>query len=92
MRLVIKTVYPTNQFKRDIKKRALELATPAWAEVLHCLCTDLVLPKKYRDHDLTGNWVGCRDCHVKPDLVLIYEYRNNDLILHRLGTHSELFG
>lgn len=91
MWLVTKTVYPTNQFKRDIKKQVLELATPAWAEVLYCLCNDLVLPKRSHDHVLTGNWVGCRDCHVKPDLVLIYEYQNNDLILHRLGTHSELF-
>lgn len=89
---MIRTVYPTNQFKRDIKKRFLELATPAWAEVLHALCNDRVLPAQYRDHALTGNWVGCRDCHIKPDLVLIYEQQGNDLILHRLGSHSDLFG
>lgn len=87
-----RTVYPTNQFKRDIKKRFMELVTPAWAEVLLCLCNEGTLPEKYRDHALTGDWVGCRDCHVKPDLVLIYEYQNDDLILHRLGSHSELFG
>lgn len=87
-----RTVYPTNQFKRDVKKQVLELITPAWAEVLNCLCNDLELPTKYRDHALTGNWIGCRDCHVKPDLVLIYECQNTDLILHRLGTHSEMFG
>ena len=70
----------------------MELVTPAWAEVLSCLCNDEVLPEKYRDHALTGDWNGCRDCHVRPDLVLIYEYQNHDLILHRLGPHSELFG
>ncbi len=87
-----RAVYPTNQFKRDAKKHVLELVTPAWAEVLNCLCNDVVLLAKYRDHYLTGNWVGCRDCHVKSDLILIYECKSNDLILHRLGTHSELFG
>lgn len=79
-----RTVYPTSQFKRDIKKRFLDLATPAWAEVLHALCNDQILPAQYRDHALTGNWLGCRDCHIKPDLVLIYEREGNDLILHRL--------
>lgn len=88
---MVKAVYHSNQFKRDAKKQLLELATPAWAEVLHCLCNDLVLPEQYRDHALTGNLKMYRDCHVKPDLVLLYEYQNNDLILHRLGTHSELF-
>ena len=52
----------------------------------------LAIPDKYRDHALSGEWAGCRDCHVKPDLVLIYEKIDNDLILIRLGTHAELFG
>lgn len=89
---MIKTVYPTKQFKRDIRKQVQNLATPAWAEVLDCLCKNKKLPEMYRDHALTGNWLGCRDCHVKPDLVLIYEYKDDNLILHRLGSHSELFG
>ena len=82
-----------NQFKRDLKKLFLELATPAWAEVLHCLCNELELPEKYKDHELIGKWVGFRDCHIKPDLVLIYLKKNDDYVqLVRLGTHSELFG
>ena len=89
---MINKVYPTNQFKRDIRKHILELVTPAWAEVLDCLCSGRSLPAEYKDHSLVGIWEGCRDCHIKPDLVLIYEYRNDDLILHRLGTHSQLFG
>ncbi len=81
-----------NQFKRDIKKQYLELVTPAWGEVLNCLCNDLPLPEKYRDHGLTGNWQGMRDCHVKPDLVLIYYKKDDDYLqLVRLGSHSELF-
>lgn len=89
---MIKLVYPTNQFKRDIRKHIQELITPAWAEVLNCLSNRQPLPKEYRDHRLVGNWEGCRDCHIKPDLVLIYEYKGEALILHRLGTHSQLFG
>lgn len=89
---MIKGVYPTNQFKRDIRKHMLALITPAWAEVLNCLCSGTPLPKEYKDHSLVGNWVGCRDCHIQPDLVLIYEYKDEGLILHRLGTHSQLFG
>lgn len=86
-----RSVYPTNQFKRDAKKQFQELLTPAWAEVLYCLCNDFDLHPKYCDHALIGEWQGCMDCHVKPDLVLIYEKQADDLILHRLGSHSELF-
>ncbi len=79
------------QFKRDLKKHYSELINPAWIEVIHCLLNDENLPLKYKDHALSGNLKGFRDCHIKPDLVLIYEKQGDDLILHRLGTHSELF-
>lgn len=82
----------SSQFKRDIKKQYLELATSAWAEVLGCLLDDTQLAVKYKDHALAGNWAGCRDCHIKPDLVLIYEKRDNDLVLIRLGSHAAVFG
>lgn len=81
----------TSQFKRDIKKRYLDLVSESWAVILQCLVTDNELPTKYKDHPLISDWAGCRDCHIKPDLILIYEKRNNDLILHRMGSHSELF-
>lgn len=56
-----------------------------------CLIHDLPLPVKFRNHALTGDKKHLMDCHVKPDLVLLYEYPNDtDLILHRLGTHSQL--
>lgn len=86
-----RTIYPTKQFKRDAKKHYQELLTSAWAEILNCLAQNQPLPEKYKDHALTGNWSNCRDCHIKPDLVLIYEIQGNDLLLHRLGSHSELF-
>lgn len=82
-----------NKFKRDAKKLFLELVTIEWAETLNCLCSDMLLPEKYRDHALTGEWKDFRDCHIKPDLVLIYTKKNDGYLqLVRLGSHSELFG
>ncbi|WP_449189031.1 type II toxin-antitoxin system YafQ family toxin [Agaribacter flavus] len=49
------------------------------------------LAEKYVDHPLSGNWQGYRDCHVKPDLVLIYKSEDGALKLARIGSHSELF-
>ena len=88
----MRKILAESQFKRDIKKQFLELITPAWAEVLHCLCSDIVWPEKYCDHGLTGEWEGFRDCHIKPDLVLIYAKQEDYLQLVRIGSHSELFG
>ena len=86
-----RTVVPTNQFKRDIKKQSIELITPQWIEVMNCLINDLPLPVRFCNHALTGDKKHLMDCHVKPDLVLLYEYQaDTDLILHRLGSHSEL--
>lgn len=86
-----RSVSVTNQFKRDIKKHALNLVTPQWIEVMNCLINGLPMPVRYANHPLKGEWQGCMDCHIKPDLVLIYEFMGeNDLLLHRLGSHSEL--
>ena len=51
------------------------------------------LPEKNKDHTLIGNYVGCRECHITPDWLLIYEISNDELILYltRTGTHSDLF-
>lgn len=58
---------------------------------MNCLIYDLTMPAKFCNHALSGNKKHLMDCHIKPDLVLLYEYPNDqDLILHRLGTHSEL--
>lgn len=82
----------SNPFKRDLKKQYLALIGESWAEVSHCLLNAYPIPEKYRDHPLTGHWVGFRDCHIKPDLVLIYKIIDNVVQLHRIGVHSELFG
>lgn len=61
--------------------------------VLMTLATDQPLDTRYRDHDLSGNWAGYRECHVKPDLLLIYCKSDADTLrLARLGSHSELLG
>lgn len=86
-----RAVIPTSQFKRDIKKHYMALITPQWIEVMNCLINDLPLREKYCNHAMTGNKQHLMDCHVKPDLVLLYELQGEgDLMLHRLGSHSEL--
>jgi mRNA interferase YafQ len=76
-------------FDKDFKKAEL---SPSLVEVLYCLVKDEPLPPKYRDHALTGNLKGFRDCHVEPDLVLIYKIGDDLIELVRLSSHSEVFG
>jgi len=85
----------TGQFRRDYKreKKGRHRATldAALRVVLSALLADLPLDARHRDHALTGNWKDHRDCHVKPDLVLIYQKPDADTLrLVRLGSHSEL--
>ena len=85
----------TKGFKRDYRKvvaapkhRDLDNLLPA---VLTLLASDTPLPAKYVDHPLRGEWKDFRDCHVKPDLVLIYRKPSAEVLqLVRLGSHSEL--
>lgn len=84
----------TNQFKRDLKlirkqgKDENKLKT-----IVELLANGEQLPLKHKDHCLTGNYSGCRECHIEPDWLLIYEIIENDLILYltRTGSHSDLF-
>lgn len=85
----------TKAFRRDYQRvqatprhRDLEDWLPL---ILTLLATDTPLPVKFVDHPLRGEWQDFRDCHVKPDLVLIYRKTGNDVLqLVRLGSHSEL--
>ena len=84
----------TTQLKKDwklAKKQNKNL--DKLFEVIEPLATGGVLDAKHRDHDLSGDYKGTRECHVEPDWLLIYERRDNVLVLmlYRLGTHSELF-
>ena len=61
--------------------------------MLRVLATDQPLEARQREHDLSGDWAGYRECHLKPDLLLIYRKSDADTLkLARLGSHSELFG
>ena len=84
----------TNQFKKDFKlakKQNKDLNK--LFDVVNILAEGGILEAKYRDHDLSGEYKGTRECHVEPDWLLVYEIQNDVLvlILYRLGTHSELF-
>ena len=84
----------TSQFKRDYKlamKRSKDISLID--DCIRKLAAREELPPKYRDHDLTGNWVGHRECHVQPDWLLIYRIEDDDLILvlARTGSHSDLY-
>ena len=85
---------PTNQFKKDVrlaKKRGYNLQR--LERVIDILAEGQQLDSKYRDHELIGDYVGFRECHIQPDWLLIYRYENSELylILLRTGTHSDLF-
>ena len=73
------------------KQKNNSLILTFWKKIVLLLQSGKKLPDKYRDHNLVGNYQGCRVCHLKPDWLLIYEVLDNKLILHRLGSHSELF-
>lgn len=79
-------------FKRDLTKWIMVAVTPEFSEVMYLLQRNQPLPEKYKDHALKGEWYGFRDCHIANDLVLIYQYQDEDLYLARLNTHSEVFG
>jgi mRNA interferase YafQ len=89
------TTERTGRFRRDYKR---EIKTYGKTElegvfllVLRLLIEDHTLPDKYADHPMTGAWKDCRDCHIKPDLVLIYQKPDDDTFrLVRLGSHAEL--
>jgi mRNA interferase YafQ len=91
----MRTISRTSRFKKDYKREAkgqhrATLDADLVAAV-SLLVADSTLPEKFRDHPLTGEWADHRDCHIKPDLVLIYRLPDAEsLELVRLGSHSEL--
>jgi mRNA interferase YafQ len=89
----MRTIRFTSRFHKD-HKRLLKSVPSLQSElqpVIDMLAEDTPLPFKNRDHPLQGEWIGFRDCHVRPDLVLIYrKFEPQMLELNRLGSHSEL--
>ncbi len=86
----MRKIKATRTFNKDFKQAGF---SPALIEALYCLVKNQPLPEKYRDHALTGNLKGFRDCHIKPDLVLIYKISDDDTLeLYQLNSHAEVFG
>jgi mRNA interferase YafQ len=91
----MRTIEETTRFRRDYKRekrgqhrRRLDALL---TEVIDMLAADTPLPPRYQDHPLAGDWSDHRDCHVRPDLILIYRKPDADTLqLVRLGSHSEL--
>ncbi|MBR6396279.1 MAG: type II toxin-antitoxin system YafQ family toxin [Lachnospiraceae bacterium] len=88
------TIKPTTKFQKDLKrvqKRGYDISL--LSEVIKKLANGEQLPAKNKDHLLSGDYAGCRECHVTPDWLLIYEVVDETLILYltRTGTHSDLF-
>ena len=95
MRKAKYTVKPTTQFKKDYKlamKRGLDIGL--LESVIDDLAMGIPLPEKNRDHPLSGNSAGHRECHVLSDWLLIYRIEGDVLVLtlSRTGSHSDLFG
>ena len=93
----MRTIERSTAFKRDYKRVK---ATPRHrndvdsrvSAVVMLLLADRPLPESNRDYTLSGDWAGYRECHIKPDLLLIYRKPDNETLrLARLGSHSELF-
>jgi len=85
-------VTQSNQFKKDAKrqgKRGKDL--DKLLDVVDLLVSRKELPPSRRDHALTGDWKGWRDCHIEPDWLLIYKMLPKALVLGRTGTHADLF-
>jgi mRNA interferase YafQ len=83
----------TNKFKKDYKREKKTHADldDLLRPVLQHLLEEKALPKKLKDHPLGGDWKDHRDCHIKPDLVLIYRVDEEAVTVVRIGSHSELF-
>lgn len=88
-------IIETARFRKDLKraaKRGYDLSL--MEKVVDTLAAGETLPEKYRNHPLVGNFTGCRECHIAPDWLLIYEICDDELYLYlnRTGTHSDLLG
>jgi mRNA interferase YafQ len=92
----MRTISRTTQFKKDYRREAKgQYRATLDADLLSALkflATDHALPERFQDHPLTGNYTNHRECHLKPDLLLIYKRPDEETLrLVRVGSHSELF-
>lgn len=88
------TIKYHTMFKKDfkrIKKRGYDISR--LEKTVELLANEVPLPEQFKDHNLSGNYNGFRECHIAPDWLLIYQVNNNELVLvlSRTGSHSDLF-
>ena len=85
-------LFKTNQFKRSYKKlKVKDSEEQAYIDVAYKLLNGIKLDEKYFDHNLKGEYGGFRECHLKPDLLLVYTIENDTLKFVDIGSYSELF-
>ena len=85
-------IIQSNRFTKDLKlafKRGYDLNE--LSRIIELLANKKALPFSCKDHALSGDYINFRECHIKPDWLLIYKIENDNLILIRLGSHSDLF-
>jgi mRNA interferase YafQ len=91
----MRTISWSNPFQRDYRRIKKGRYGPILDEELRMVTDALAvgqpLEPRHRDHALIGNWLACRDCHLRPDLVLIYRVTPDSVEFLRLGSHSDLF-
>jgi mRNA interferase YafQ len=80
----------SKSLKRHLKSGSFDVEK--LKSTIESLTCGKVLPHSAKDHPLKANWVGYRECHLEPDLLLIYKIEGDKLALSYLGSHSELFG
>ena len=88
------TIKYHTMFKKDfkkIKKRGYDISR--LEKIVELLANEVPLPEQFKDHNLSGNYNGFRECHIAPDWLFIYQVNNNELVLvlSRTGSHSDLF-
>ncbi|MGM0738840.1 MAG: type II toxin-antitoxin system YafQ family toxin [Bacteroidota bacterium] len=89
----MKMIIRTTRFEKDVKKmKKRGKSFGGFKELIITLAKGKPLAPKYKDQKLVGNYTGTRECHIEPDWLLIYEPTEDELILIRTGTHSDLFG
>ena len=91
----MRTIKQVGQFKRDLKREGRGphrvVLAKEFVAIIDSLANDRPLPENLRDHALIGDWKDYRDCHIRPDLVMIYRKPDAETLeLVRLGSHSEL--
>lgn len=85
-------IVQSSRFKRDIRKaRKQGKSLTELQTVIKLIVQQKPLPKSYRDHNLSGDYASFRECHIRPDWLLIYKITGKELQLARVGSHSELF-